>query len=125
MTERRPLGPREREVMEVLWSAEAPATVHAVRERLSDRHLSYTTVMTVLDNLHRKGWVLRDRRGRAWVYRPSRSRTEHVGDTMAAALGDAADRSGALARFVGTIGAADQAALRALLAELERDGDAP
>lgn len=111
--------------MEMLWSADDTLSVHAVRESLADRQLSYTTVMTILDNLHRKGWVLRERRGRAYAYRPSRSRTEHVGDTMVAALGDAADRTGALARFVGTIDNADHAALRALLADLDRHRDAP
>lgn len=121
----RPLGPREREIMEVLWSCDCALPVREVRARLAGDAVSYTTVMTILDNLHRKGWVQRERRGRGYDYRPTRSRTEHVAATMAAALGDSADRTGALTRFVGTITEGDQAVLRELLASLDPERPVP
>ncbi len=47
-----------------------------VREMVEDLHndraLAYTTVMTVMENLHRKGWLRRERDGRAWRYRAHR-----------------------------------------------------
>ncbi len=62
------LTPRELECMKALWPL-GEATVHALRARLL-RPLAYTTVMTVMDRLARKGAVSRAKRGRAYVYRP-------------------------------------------------------
>ena len=54
---------RELDVMAVLWQR-GPSTVAEVREVLEDA-LAYTTVLTVLDRLERKGMVRRRRDGRA------------------------------------------------------------
>ncbi|WP_165702559.1 BlaI/MecI/CopY family transcriptional regulator, partial [Mycobacteroides abscessus] len=62
------LGEREATIMELLWSAAEPVTVRDVLDRL-ERPLAYTTVMTVLDNLHNKGHVTREKVGRAFQYR--------------------------------------------------------
>jgi len=52
--------------MDVLWRAQCPLKVRDVLERLdTGRDLAYTTVMTVLDSLHRKDWVTRERDGKA------------------------------------------------------------
>jgi predicted transcriptional regulator len=65
------LGELEAAVMDVLWRAERPTKVRDVLERLdTGKPLAYTTVLTVLDNLHRKGWVQRELHGRAYHYRP-------------------------------------------------------
>jgi predicted transcriptional regulator len=82
----RRLGELEAAIMEVLWSTSGPAAVREVLEALHrDPEPAYATVMTVLDNLHRKGNVTRERAVRAWVwvYRPSRSREEFEADAMA------------------------------------------
>ena len=56
--------------MKALWGA-GTATVHEIRAGLlPDRPLAYTTVMTVMDRLARKGIVERDKRGHAHLYRP-------------------------------------------------------
>lgn len=58
----------ELECLKVLWEA-GDLTVHGVRQRLyARRPLAYTTVMTVLDRLARKGAVSRRKVGRAHVY---------------------------------------------------------
>ncbi len=66
--------------MEILWAhSERAVTVREVHERLSStRDLAYTTVMTVLDRLSKKDIVHRELEGRAWLYRPARSRAELV-----------------------------------------------
>ncbi len=57
----RGLGELESAVMDVLWSMPGPLRVRDVLDELAPgRTLAYTTVMTVLDNLHRKGWVQRE-----------------------------------------------------------------
>lgn len=126
------LGELERVVMEYLWSrteagngAGEPeaATVRQVHEALSEaREIAYTTVMTVLDRLARKGSVEQLRDGRAYLYRPAVTLDELTAELMHEALGtvDGPDRTSALVRFVDTASADDAAALRAALAELER-----
>jgi predicted transcriptional regulator len=66
----------ELEVMKVLWRRDA-ATVADVQEELKpSRPLAYTTVMTVLDRLARKGAADRDKQGRGYLYRPAVSEQE-------------------------------------------------
>ena len=58
----------ELECMKILWG-NGPLTVRGIRERLLPRRpLAYTTVLTVLDRLARKGTVTRRKSGRAHVY---------------------------------------------------------
>ena len=62
------------EVMEVLW-ARGESSVHDVVPRL-DRQLAYTTVMTTLDRLFKKGLLDRSKSERAFIYLPRLSRQE-------------------------------------------------
>lgn len=72
----RPLPELELEVMKVLWSLET-GTVADVKEQLDPRRpLAYTTVMTVLDRLSRKGAVTRKKQGRGYLYRPAISSSD-------------------------------------------------
>jgi predicted transcriptional regulator len=68
------LGNLEREVMEVVWQG-GDRTVKDVQAQLP-RAVAYTTVMTTLDRLFKKGFVSRDRSGRAFVYRAERTREQ-------------------------------------------------
>jgi BlaI family transcriptional regulator, penicillinase repressor len=113
--------------METLWDAgDAQMTVREVHEVLAkDRDIAYTTVMTVLDRMARKDIVEREREGRAWKYRATRSRGAMTAEVMRQALGEFAeaskhDREAALVAFVGEASAADRQALREALAALER-----
>lgn len=114
--------------METLWDAgEGWLTVRDVHDVLvKDRDIAYTTVMTVLDRMARKDLVAREREGRAWKYRPTRSRGEMTAEVMRQALGEFAeeanghDRAAALVAFVGEASDADRQALRDALAALER-----
>jgi predicted transcriptional regulator len=76
-------GHLERDVMEVMWRVDT-ATVRGVQERLP-RTAAYTTVMTTLDRLFKKGFVDRVRQGRAFVYRAAHSR-EQVETVVTAGL---------------------------------------
>ena len=60
------LGELERAIMEILWESTDLMTVRQVGAGLVDRDLAHTTVMTVLDRLAKKGFVKRERAGRAW-----------------------------------------------------------
>ncbi len=67
-------GPLELAVMEVLWR-HGEANVHDVSARL-ERPLAYTTVMTTLDRLYKKGLLERRKSERAFFYSPRLSHDE-------------------------------------------------
>ncbi len=112
------LGELERAIMEVLWQSADPMTVRRVGDCLTDRDLAHTTVMTVLDRLAKKGFVRRERAGRAWRYRPAESREAYVAELMLTALDQAGDRQAALTRFAHSVSGAEAEALRAALEAL-------
>lgn len=112
----RPFGDLEASVMDALWTAQRPLLVRDVVELMRpERTLAYTTIMTVLDNLHRKGWVDREREGRAWRYEPRLDRQAYTALLMQEALVVSDDRAGVLARFVEQMDPQDAAALADLL----------
>ncbi|NUT90567.1 MAG: BlaI/MecI/CopY family transcriptional regulator [Saccharothrix sp.] len=93
------LGELESAVMDVLWGASGAAMkVRDVLERLA-RPLAYTTVMTVLDNLHRKGWVRRELDGKAYRYEPVLSRAEAAANAVREVLSSSGDPEGVLLHF--------------------------
>ncbi|MFS8478662.1 MAG: BlaI/MecI/CopY family transcriptional regulator [Micromonosporaceae bacterium] len=119
------LGDLERAVMDALWDREAPATVREVAEQLVDRKLAYTTVMTVLDRLTGKGFVTRERVGRAWSYRPTASREAYIAQLMLDALDLAGSRDAALVRFARSVTGEEAEILRAALGEPARGEAGP
>jgi predicted transcriptional regulator len=123
----RPFGDLEALVMDVLWDAGRPLLVRDVVDSLRPhRPLAYTTIMTVLDNLHRKEWLDRARDGRAWRYEPRLGREAYTAMLMREALSVSDNRTGVLARFVGEIDPADAAALAELLQNPDlQSGDGP
>lgn len=112
----RVFGDLEAVIMDVMWDRGEPATVRQVHERLNAaRPLAYTTVMTVMDNLHTKGHLRREKTGRAWCYEPVVSREEHTAELMRGALSATGDQTAALAHFVAGLGEAQSQTLRWLL----------
>lgn len=112
----RRLGDLEQLVMERIWSREEPAAVRDVlQELLQQRPLAYTTVMTVMDNLHRKGILTREKHGRAYLYRAALSREQHTASLMEDALSASTDRETTLLRFVEQMPPAEAARLREVL----------
>jgi predicted transcriptional regulator len=110
------LGQLEAAVMDVLWGAPEPWRVRDVVERLApERTLAYTTVMTVLENLHRKGWVMRELDGKAYRYEPALTREEAAARAMRRVLDETGDPEAALLHFARTASEREQAALRKAL----------
>lgn len=120
----RRFGELEAVVMQRLWDRQSPATVREILEELrTERDLAYTTVLTVMDNLFKKGWLSREQEGRAYRYTPKASREEYGAMIMRDALDGSGDRALALQHFVGRMSNDEAAALRQALAGFER-GDA-
>lgn len=112
----RQFGELEAVVMDRLWSHGEPATVREIRAELNeDRPVAYTTVMTVMDNLHRKGFLEREKAGRAWRYHPVKTREEYTADLMREVLDSGADRDATLVHFLGSMSRGEVGELKAML----------
>lgn len=112
------LGELEAEVMEWLWAADGDRSVREVLDAINAadrRPLAYTTVMTVLDNLHRKGWLTRQMVERAYRYQSVRSKQEHTAELMADALAGSGDRVATLLAFLAQLDPAEAAELASLV----------
>jgi predicted transcriptional regulator len=117
----RPLGDLEAAIMDVMWRLDTATPVRAVHEALSEnRKIAYTTVMTVMDNLHGKKVLTRERHGRAFLYRPARSREDYTAALMAEALQSSTDHSATFLRFVQRMDIDTVSQLRQALDEAER-----
>jgi predicted transcriptional regulator len=69
------LGGLETKVMDVLWNTLSPLSVREVHDSLApSSELAYTTILTVLDRLAKKGLATRTREGKAWSYSAAASR---------------------------------------------------
>ncbi|PZS08853.1 MAG: CopY family transcriptional regulator [Acidimicrobiales bacterium] len=116
----RGFGELEAAIMDRLWSRGEPATVREILVDLRpERELAYNTVLTVIDNLFKKGWLRRARDGRAHRFVPTASREEHGARLMRDALDESGDPRQALVQFVGQMSSNEAAALRAALAAHE------
>jgi predicted transcriptional regulator len=115
----RVFGPLEWRVLEALWRHAAPAAVRDLQPAFPD--MAYTTLMTTLDRLHRKGVLDRTKRGRAFQYWPRQTRAELESLVAARALSVALGGDGTALRplmsfFVNAVSDRDSE----LLDELER-----
>jgi predicted transcriptional regulator len=113
------LGPLEARVMSVIWQAASELLVRDVFTRLGSE-LAYTTVMTTLDRLYKKGLLERRREGRGFLYAPRVTREQLsrsvVASVVDAVLGNASEARPVLSSIVDVVGERD----RAMLDELER-----
>ena len=114
--QQRGFGDLEASVMDRVWSREDGVTVREVfDELLGVRQIAYTTVLSTMDNLHRKGWVRRDREGKAYRYWPTMTREERSANLMRAAFDSGGDTEAVLAFFVEQMTAEESAQLAAAL----------
>ncbi len=82
------LAPLELDCLNTLWPM-GQGTVREIRDRLAERlPRAYTTIMTIMDRLTRKGIVERKKSGRAYVYRANLTAEE----ARAQALGHVIDK---------------------------------
>lgn len=119
-------GSLESAVLECLWRREEPATVRDVAQELNvTRPLAYTTVMTVMDRLHRKGVLRREKAGHMWHYSTVHTPGKHAAAVMREVLDETRDRRAALASFAAGLDGATRRELRAVLDSFDDDGAHP
>ena len=115
------LGPLERAVMDVIWAGQRDVTVRDVLETRAAKGLAYTTVMTILDRLWKKGYLSRRQRGRAYSYRARIDREAYLESLMDEVFASASDRREVLLGFVKGASDDELAELRRVLRSVERD----
>src|SRR6476646_2344964 len=113
-----PLHELESEVMEQLWS-DGEASVRAVMEALNKRarpHRAYTTYMTIMARLHKKGVLDRRREGKTDFYAPRLGRAEYMASRAEAQVDELVEQYGevALTHFAKQVASLDPARRRAL-----------
>ncbi|MFD0167279.1 BlaI/MecI/CopY family transcriptional regulator [Streptomyces decoyicus] len=107
------MGDLEDAVMTRVWEWNRPVTVREVLEDLQkERSIAYTTVMTVLDNLHQKGWVRREAEGRAYRYEAVSTRAAYAAALMNEAWSASDNPAAALVAFFGMMSPEQRHALR-------------
>lgn len=113
--------------MERVWNRQPDAVrVRDIFDELcAERRIAYTTVMSTMDNLHTKGWLARERDGRAYVYWPVMSREEHTAQLMRDALEGGGRSDLVLSYFIEQIEPDDSERLRAALRRMARRSGTP
>ncbi|MFI1014117.1 BlaI/MecI/CopY family transcriptional regulator [Streptomyces sp. NPDC020965] len=110
----RQLGELEDAVMTRVWQWNRPVTVREVLEDLQqERSIAYTTVMTVMDNLHQKGWVRREVEGRAYRYTAVSTRAAYSAALMNEAWSRSDNPAAALVAFFGMMSPEQRESLQA------------
>ena len=119
----RSFGELEAAIMDRVWLAGRPVLVREIWANLRpEREPAYNTVLTVVEILYRKGWLAREKDGRAFRYRPTVTRQDYTAGLMDEALGDSPDRVAALRSFVERIDPAEARQLRQMLDKALREG---
>lgn len=105
-----------------VWKWNRPVTVREVLEDLQqERSIAYTTVMTVLDNLHQKGWVRREAEGRAYRYEAVSTRAAYAAALMNEAWSQSDNPAAALVAFFGMMSPQQREALSDAVRMVEGD----
>ena len=113
-------GELEAVLMQRIWDHGGTVTVRDLFEELrEERNIAYTTVMSTMDNLHRKGWLARERDGKAYRYAAVASREEYSARLMREAMAGAGDTEAVLSHFVAQMDGSESAALRGNLGAVE------
>jgi predicted transcriptional regulator len=116
------LGDLEDAVMTRVWDWNRPVTVREVLEDLQkERSIAYTTVMTVMDNLHQKGWVRREVEGRAYRYAAVSTRAAYSAALMHEAWQTSDNPAAALVAFFGMMSSEQREALRDAMRVVQLD----
>jgi predicted transcriptional regulator len=117
----RGFGELEAVVMDRIWNRDGTTTVREIFDELAaEREIAYTTVMSTMDNLHTKGWLARERDGKAYRYWPTLTREQHGAQLMRDALDTGGRSDLVLTHFLEQIGPEESARLREALQRLAR-----
>ena len=73
------LTDQELEIMKIVWERGSATVRDVYEELLKERKIAYTTVMTMMNILERKGHLKKQTEGRSFLYQPVRPKRQVVG----------------------------------------------
>jgi predicted transcriptional regulator len=113
------LGDLESRILEILWDLGQASVRDVFRELYEDRDIAYTTVMTVMGRLAKKGLLDKKAVGNAYIYSPAVSREDFARSVIKSVLSGLVDEfyEPVLSQFVQSLEAKDKDKL-SKLAEL-------
>jgi predicted transcriptional regulator len=121
----RGFGELESAIMDQVWAAPGPVLVREVRDVLDERKpIAYTTVQTVMEILHRKGWLTREKDGRAYRYSAAATREDYAASLIDQVFESGADRTATLVKFFEHMDPDEVTELRAALDAAKGGGPA-
>jgi predicted transcriptional regulator len=102
--------------MDRMWSRHEPASVRDLLDDLRrDREIAYTTVMTVMDKLFKKGLLKRQPQGKAYLYEAVTSKEAYTAQQMRETLARSGNQAATLVHFLERLTAEEAAALETAL----------
>ena len=119
------LGPLELEVMKVIWSIKKGTVQDVLTELKEQNNYAYTTIMTIMNRLDKKGVLTRSKLGKGYVYKPRYSPNELIQQNSSEQVENLLHHYGdfAITQFVDAVGHnPDQLnKLKELIQKLEKD----
>ena len=115
----RGFGELEAAIMDRVWSSGRPLLVREIQQTLEPTR-AYNTVWTVVEILYRKGWLSREKDGRAYRYRATVSRADYAAGLMGEALSASTDHAATYRSFAERIGPEEADRLREALEQARR-----
>lgn len=100
------LGPLELEVMKILWSKKEATVQEVLAELNKQNDYAYTTIMTIMNRLDKKGILTRDKVGKGYLYKARYNQDELVQQTSSEKIEQLLGNYGeiAIAQFVDAVG---------------------
>lgn len=83
---RNTLGPLELQVMEIIWENKKVAVREVVETLRHKKPIAYTTIMTVMDNLYKKGFLTREKVKKSYYYFPVAKRSDLITNAISEAM---------------------------------------
>lgn len=122
MIKKKGLGPLEHQIMDIVWK-QKQATVYSVVDELNKKKLlAYTTVMTVMTRLSKKGILVRKKQGKTYLYHPKISKTRFIHSVVQNTISKMVDMFGeeALIAFADETNNLSSEKKKKLLAKIDR-----
>jgi predicted transcriptional regulator len=116
------IGRLERSILDILWENQGIPGREIHQRMLNERKLAYTTTLTILDRMVKKGSALRKKEGSLFLYYPSMKKEEfeqRVASTMIRGIYEMAP-SPAISAFVEILSSMDESEINEIISRVEK-----
>lgn len=123
MNKKKGLGPLEHQVMDIVWKQKNSTVYSVVDELCHEKKLAYTTVMTVMSRLAKKGVLNRKKKGKTYFYQPIETKDQFIHQMVKNTISKMVDMFGeeALVAFEDETKHLSQSQKEKILSKLDND----